>query len=116
MRKYGIQAKKRRKYRVTTDSKHSLPVSPNLVERMFDRGVPNKVWLSDITYLSTKSGWAYLATVMDAHTRKIVGWSLADHMQSSLVRSALELAIGRENPGSGTIVHSDRGSQYASAE
>ncbi len=116
MREYGIKAKKRRKYRVTTDSKHSLPISPNLVDRVFDRGAPNKVWLSDITYLPTNNGWAYLATVMDAHTRKIVGWSVADNMKTNLVLSALELAIGRENPESGTILHSDRGSQYASSE
>ncbi len=116
MRENGLRAKKRRKYRVTTDSRHSLPISPNLVARHFDRGFANRVWLSDITYLPTKSGWAYLATVMDAHTRKIIGWSLADHMRASLVADALKFATGRMQPGAGVILHSDRGSQYASQE
>ena len=114
MQENGIRAKKRRKYHATTDSKHSLPVSPNLVARDFDRGQANLVWLSDITYLPTENGWAYLATVMDAHTRKIVGWSLADHMRVSLVADALRLAIGRVRPLPGVILHSDCGSQYAS--
>jgi putative transposase len=117
MREHGIKGKKQRRFKVTTtDSKHNHPISPNLVARDFDRGAVNRVWLSDITYLPTASGWAYLATVMDAHTRKIVGWSIAEHMRVELVRDALLLAVGREQPPAGMILHSDRGSQYASHE
>lgn len=116
MKENGIRGKKKRRYRATTDSKHSLPISPNVVNREFDRGAPNRVWLSDITYLETDAGWAYLATVMDAHTRKILGWSVADHMRVDLVASALQLAVGREKSPAGVILHSDRGSQYASEE
>lgn len=116
MRENGIKAKKKRRYKATTNSKHTLPVSPNLVDRNFDRGAINSVWLSDITYLPTEKGWGYLATVMDAHTRKIVGWSLAAHMRVNLVIAAIQDAIGRETPPHGVILHSDRGSQYASKE
>jgi putative transposase len=116
MRENRIRAKKARKYVITTDSKHSLPVAENLVARHFDRGKENSVWLSDITYIPTKKGWAYLACVMDAHTRKIVGWSLADHMRASLVSQALEGAVARVRAPRGIILHSDRGVQYASAE
>jgi putative transposase len=116
MKENGLRGKKRRRYRATTDSKHSLPISPNVVNREFDRGAPNRVWLSDITYLTTDAGWAYLATVMDAHTRKILGWSIANHMRVDLVTSALKLALGREKTHTGVILHSDRGSQYASEE
>ena len=116
MRENGIKAKKKGRYKATTNSKHALPVSPNLVDRNFDRGALNRVWLSDITYLQTEKGWGYLATVMDAHTRKIVGWSLATYMRVDLVIAALRDAIGRESPPHGVILHSDRGSQYASKE
>ena len=117
MKENCIVGKKKRRYRVTTtDSKHSMSISPNLVARDFDRGAPNRVWLSDITYLDTNEGWAYLATVMDAHTRKIIGWSVANHMRVDLVSTALTLALGQEKPQRGGIIHSDRGSQYASDE
>lgn len=116
MREYGIRARKRRAYRTTTDSRHNHAVSPNLVDRKFDRGRRNYVWLSDITYVPTQTGWAYLATVMDAHTRKIVGWSLTDHLRAELVITALQSALDREHRPQGVIVHSDRGVQYASLE
>ncbi len=114
MKENGIQGRKRRRFIRTTDSKHNLAIAPNLLNREFDQQKPNQVWLSDITYLRTQAGWAYLAAVMDAHTRKILGWSLDDHMQEDLVIGALQMAIGRGNPPSGLILHSDRGSQYAS--
>lgn len=116
MREFGIRARKRRSYRATTDSKHTHAISPNLVDRKFDRGRRNSVWLSDITYLSTEAGWVYLATVMDAHTRKIVGWHVADHLRSDLVEAALQSALDREHRPRGLIIHSDRGVQYASRE
>jgi transposase InsO family protein len=116
MKENSIQGKKRRRFIRTTDSNHNLAISPNLVDRKFDRQAPNQVWLSDITYLRTQAGWVYLATVMDGHTRKILGWSLADHMRTELVTGALKMALGRGNPPKGLLIHSDRGSQYASED
>jgi transposase InsO family protein len=109
----GITVVKRRKYRVTTQSKHRYPVSPNLVGGCFQTESPNLVWVSDITYVKTIEGWLYLAVVMDLYSRKIVGWSLARRMLVGLVEGALLMAIGRRQPGAGLVHHSDRGSQYA---
>lgn len=114
MQEYGIQAKKRRRYKPTTNSKHTLPVAPNLLDRNFSQEKPNQAWVADITYIHTEEGFLYLATVMDLCTRKIVGWSLKNRMFSSLVCDAANMAFGRESPGKGLIFHSDRGSQYAS--
>jgi putative transposase len=109
----GISVKRRRKYRITTRSKHHYPVSPNFIEGNFQTDIPNKVWVSDITYVKTMEGWLYLAVVMDLFSRKVVGWSLARHMKVELVEGALLMAIGRRKPDLGLIHHSDRGSQYA---
>lgn len=98
----------------TTDSAHGGPIAPNLVDRCFTRQTPNEVWVSDITYIPTKQGWLYLAGVLDLCTRRIVGWAMMDHMEASLVMAALEMALGHQAPPAGLIVHSDRGSQYAS--
>jgi putative transposase len=114
MRLAGITVRKRRRYRVTTQSKHRYPVSPNLVGGCFQTERPNLVWVSDITYVRTIEGWLYLAVVMDLYSRKVVGWSLARRMAVGLVEGALLMAIGRRQPGPGLIHHSDRGSQYAS--
>ena len=116
MRAYNIQGKKRRSYRSCTNSKHPRPIAPHLLERRFDRGAPNKVWLADITYLKTESGFAYLAAVLDGHSRKVVGWALSSNLSTSLVVNALAMATGREHPSPGLTCHSDRGSQYASKE
>ncbi len=116
MRVNGMRAKKRRKFVSTTDSKHSLPIASNVLNRQFDQGAIDRVWLSDITYISTQAGWAYLATVMDAHSRKIIGWSLSDSLESKLVVEAMKSAIRLRGRPVGVIVHSDRGSQYASHE
>jgi putative transposase len=116
MRTLGLRARKRRKYRPTTLSKHREILSQNLVARKFDRGVKGKVWLADITYLKVGNTWGYLAVVLDGHTRKVVGWSLENHMRSSLVLSALRKAYARERPKEGFLLHSDRGSQYASKD
>jgi len=113
MRLAGISVKKRRSYKITTRSNHCYPISPNLVERCFHVGQPNRVWVSDITYIKTAEGWLYLAIVMDLYSRKIVGWSLARNMATELVKHALLMAIGRRQPGPGLIHHSDRGVQYA---
>ena len=114
MRKCGIRARRKSKFRVTTDSKHNLPVAENLLERAFFSAGPNQVWASDITYIWTLEGWLYLAAVIDLHSRMVVGWSMNERLDRSLVLDALSMAVGRRNPEPGLIHHSDRGSQYAS--
>jgi len=113
MKKAGIFVKRRRRFRITTDSKHDLPVAPNLLSRNFQVDRPDKVWCSDITYLWTMEGWLYLAVVMDLYSRKIVGWAMSSRLKGSLVKEALSMAYWRRKPVKGLIHHSDRGSQYA---
>jgi putative transposase len=114
MKKAGIFVKRRRRFRITTDSKHNLPVATNLLNRNFQVDRPDKVWCSDITYLWTIEGWLYLAVVIDLYSRKIVGWAMSSRMKESLVTDALSMAYWRRKPERGLIHHSDRGSQYAS--
>jgi transposase InsO family protein len=114
MKEHDIKARGKRKFIVTTDSKHSLPIAPNLLNRNFQTDAPNRVWTSDITYIQTDAGWLYLAVVLDLYSRQIVGWSMQSHMQSSLVTDALKMAWSRRRPEPGLIFHSDRGSQYCS--
>jgi putative transposase len=114
MRDNGVAAKTVRKFRCTTDSNHDLPVAENLLDRQFDPASPNESWVADITYLPTREGWLYLAVVEDLYSRRVVGWSMADHLESRLVADALTLAVERRLPGAGLLAHSDRGSQYAS--
>jgi putative transposase len=115
MRRYGIRAIMAPPRRVrTTDSRHNLPIAPNLIARDFTAAAPNRVWLADITYIPTAEGWLYLAAIMDLFSRKIVGWAMRDHMRAELVSSALAMAIRQQRPGAGLIHHSDRGVQYAS--
>jgi putative transposase len=117
MRHHGIRARAPRRYRVcTTDSKHSLPVAPNLLDQNFVANRPNQVWLADITYIATGEGWLYLAVILDLFTRKVVGWAMRDHMRAELTIAALTMAIQRRRPGAGLIHHSDRGSQYAAGD
>ena len=113
---HGIKARTKRKFKATTDSNHSLPVAPNLLGRQFAVSVPNRVWTSDITYIATDEGWLYLAAVMDLFSRQIVGWSMQPRMKKELVIDALRMAWFRRHPDKGLIFHSDRGSQYCSAE
>ena len=114
MRKCGLTAKRKRKYTVTTDSKHSFAVAENLLNREFFCAGPNHVWVSDITCIWTLEGWLYLAAVIDLHSRMVVGWSMKERIDRSLVLDALSMAVGRRDPKPGLIHHSDRGSQYAS--
>ena len=114
MRNEGIRAKSARKFRNTTDSNHALPVAENVLDRQFDAQGPNECWVADITYIPTREGWLYLAAVEDLYSRMVVGWSMADHMESRLVVDALEMAVTRRLPDEGLLAHSDRGSQYAS--
>jgi len=116
MKKNGIRAKTKRKFRVTTDSKHNLPVAPNLLDRNFQPEKPNETWASDITYVWTKEGWLFLAVIVDLFSRQVVGWSLDKTMTKELVCSALRQAYFRRKPGTGLVFHSDRGSQYCSKE
>ena len=113
MRKAGLRSKIRRKYRVTTDSKHHFAVSPNLLERNFKAEAPDRVWVSDITYLATKAGWLYLTVIIDLFSRLVVGWALSSSLSHEMVVTALKRAIQRRRPGKGLIFHSDRGVQYA---
>jgi transposase InsO family protein len=116
MKKAGVTVKHSRKFRVTTDSKHNLPVAPNLLERNFQVVRPNTVWCSDITYLWTMEGWLYLATVIDLFSRKVVGWAMSNRIKGSLAAEALSMAYWRRKPERGLIHHSDRGSQYAGGD
>ena len=109
-----LSCKTKRKFKVTTDSKHNRPISPNLLNRNFDVIYPNKYWVGDITYIPTSEGCLYLATVIDLYSRQIIGWSMADNMRSKLVNDALTMALFQRKPKKGLIWHSDRGSQYAS--
>jgi transposase InsO family protein len=115
MAKLGINAHKKRKFKATTDSKHSLPIAENLLARNFTAKEPDQAWVGDITYIWTTEGWLYLAVIIDLFSRKVVGWSMAEHMRTELVLNALNAALGKRIPAeSGLLFHSDRGSQYAS--
>lgn len=107
---------RKRKYKATTYSDHKLPVAENLLNQNFKVESPNSVWVTDISYISTKEGWLYLATVKDICTKEIVGWATADNMKTSLCITALKNAIKRYKPEPGLIHHSDRGIQYCSSE
>jgi transposase InsO family protein len=110
-----LRALSKKRVRIsTTDSKHNLPVAPNLVDRNFSALAPNDKWLADITYIPTDEGWLFLAAILDVCTRKIVGWAVRDHMRTELPLAALMMATQRQRPQPGLIHHSDRGSQYAS--
>jgi transposase InsO family protein len=112
----GLRPVYKRPYLVTTDSDHDRPVAPNVLDRRFDGWLPDRAWVADITYLRTDEGWLYLACVMDLGSRRIVGWSMGDHMRASLVCDALTSAYWSRKPEAGLIMHSDRGSQYASED
>jgi putative transposase len=114
MRRHGMRAIMAPARRVrTTDSRHDLPIAPNLLDRNFTAAAPNRVWLADITYIETDEGWLYLAAVMDLFSRKIVGWAMRDHLRTELASTALAMAISRQRPAQGLVHHSDRGVQYA---
>ena len=116
MREAGLKPVWKRKFVNTTDSNHGLPVADNLLNRQFNPPQPNQAWVSDITYIRTKTGWLYLAAVMDLHSRKIIGWAMSPAMPAELVCRALRMALRARQPGAGLMLHSDRGAQYASHE
>jgi len=116
MRQHGIAAQHRRKFRATTDAAHDLPVAANVLDRHFTPAAPDQAWVSDLTYVPTGEGWLYLATVMDLYARRIVGWAMGARLDRGLVGAALTDALQRRHPAPGLLHHSDRGSQYASAD
>ena len=114
MREHGLQSHQRRRLRVvTTDSKHSHAVAPNVLERNFQVQAPNQKWLADMTYVPTDEGWLYVALVLDLYARKLVGWAMSETMPQELTLHALNVALGWRHPGASLVHHSDRGSQYA---
>jgi len=116
MKEENLQVKTKKKFRVTTDSKHHLPVATNLLNREFSVDEPNKVYTGDITYVWTEEGWLFLAVVLDLFSRYVVGWSMSARMKAALVCQAMEMACQRRSSRGEIIAHSDRGSQYASEE
>ncbi len=114
MKQAGLVCKTKRKFKITTDSKHNKPVASNVLERQFSASQPNRYYVGDITYISTQEGWLYLAVVIDLYSRKVVDWSMSNRMKAQLVNTALLMAIWKRKPGKGLVWHTDRGSQYAS--
>jgi putative transposase len=115
-KKLGIRCKQKRKFKATTDSKHTLPAAENLLNQRFEATTPNEIWLSDITYISTEEGWLYLAGHKDIFTGEIVGYAMGNRITKNLVSQSLFRAVAAKRPGSGLIHHSDRGSQYCAHE
>lgn len=116
MKENKIAAKTKRKFKVTTASRHKFPVAPNLLNQSFLVPNKNQVWASDITYIHTREGWLYLAMVLDLHSRSVVGWAMGDRLQRDLVMDAFKQAVQRRRPEPGLILHSDRGVQYACSD
>jgi putative transposase len=114
LKRQGLRPVYKRPYRVTTDSAHHKPIAANVLDRRFDGWRVNQAWVADITYIATGEGWLYLACVMDLASRRIVGWSMSDRIKADLACQALKSAYWRRKPPAGLIMHSDRGSQYAS--
>ncbi len=114
MRENDVVAKRRRRFRTTTDSNHALPVAPNVLERRFETEAPNKVWVTDITYVWTREGWLYLAAILDLYSRMVVGWAMSESLARELPLRALDMALRSRRPPPGLVHHSDRGCQYAS--
>ena len=116
MKKASLWARMPKRFRKTTDSRHCGPIAPNIVERRFEEvgSAPNRLWVSDLTYLRTGQGWMYLCVFIDVFSRKVVGWSIDGTMEARMVKDALFMALKRRNPDEGLIIHTDRGSQYAS--
>ncbi len=114
MREDGLYAKTTKKFKATTNSRHSRPVAGNILERRFNQDAPNKAWVSDITYIPTREGWLYLSTIIDLYSRNVIGWGMKERMTTQLVTDAFNMALMKRTPP--LIHHSDRGSQYASEE
>ena len=117
MRQRGLAGRRRRRFRATTDSRHTLPVAPNVLDRQFVQPAPDVAWVTDITYILTGEGWLYLAVILDLCSRLVVGWAVSERITRELTLSALDMAlVRRRGPLHGLVHHSDRGSQYASGD
>lgn len=116
MREANLRGKIRRRFRKTTDSRHELPIAPNLLNRQFLADAPDHAWVGDITYIWTDAGWIYLAVLIDLHSRMVVGWALATHLRTELPVEALRRALGSREPSHEMLHHTDRGCQYASID
>jgi transposase InsO family protein len=116
MQQEGLQARRKRRFRTTTDSKHKLPIAPNELARDFEVIAPNVAWVTDITYVWTREGWLYLAALLDLFSRRVVGWATSDNLSTTLALDALAMAVRARKPPQGVIHHSDRGCQYASED
>lgn len=114
MREKGLKGRQKCRFKVTTDSGHEYPKSPNLIGRNFRVMAPNIVWVSDITYIDTDEGWLYLCIVLDLFSRIVVGWSMESHLKAELVITAVTMAVIHRRPSEGLTFHSDQGIQYAS--
>ena len=115
MKRIGLKAIVKRRFKVTTDSKHTLPVYPNRLNQQFYRSKPNQAWVGDITYIRVgQNKWLYLAMVLDLCTRKVIGWAMDKRMKAGLVCDALKMALYRQDNPEGVVMHTDRGSQYCS--
>jgi transposase InsO family protein len=115
MRQNGLVGRQRRRFRVqTTQSRHDQPIAPHRLAGRTPPNGPNQVWLADITYIATAQGWLYLAALLDAYSRRIVGWAMSERVDTALVLGAWEMAVGHRQPPAGLVFHSDRGVQYAS--
>ncbi len=115
-REAGIEARRKRRFRVTIEHRQTAAPAPNLLQRRFAVAVPDRVWVGDITYIATRAGWLYLAVLLDLHSRKVVGWAMAARMTQGLAASALEMAVEHRRPGAGLLHHTDQGSQYAATQ
>jgi transposase InsO family protein len=116
MREDGIKARQKRRFRRTTDSNHTHPIAPNVLDRNFTVTAPNKVWVTDVTYIATDEGWMYLAAILDLFSRRVVGWATSATNDRALALDALEKALQARRPAAGLLHHSDRGSPYASGD
>ena len=116
MRENKLVPKTVKKFRVTTDSRNSRNPAKNILDRKFEANKPNEKWVADVTYIPTREGWLYLATVLDLYSRKIIGWSMSDLLLSELTQKALQSAVDVRQPAPGLIVHSDRGKEYYAGE
>ena len=116
MQEQELAARRKKPFRKTTDSNHTLPVFENLLERDFYVDEPNRIWVTDITYIWTREGWLYLAAIVDLYSRAVVGWAMSETIDRNLCLNALTMAVVARRPGPGLVHHSDRGSQYASGD
>ena len=116
MRQLGLEGRRKRRFKATTDSGHDLPVADNVLDRKFEVDAPDIAWVTDITYVWTAEGWLYLAAILDLFSRRVVGFAMSQRIDRALVLKALAAAVGRRVPNAGLLHHSDRGSQYASGD